>query len=823
MTYTLKLKNFKCFTDYTVEIPFSNLILFNGKSGTGKSSLIQAFIFVITGEGKKLFKYGTKTLQVILEFEKDDQKYKIIRKKGPESLELKINESSFEDDEAQARINIMFGENFIISSVIKQKGESSFLLSSNRDKMIFLESILFSKTDLEKKKNTIKDKQRIFKENHQKVVSQKEILQNLISSKSQTTFSQNIVQMTETTQEASSKIEEEEQFISTINSKKEELLSKINKKNALLIRLQETIKQQQEGILKNQKIQDRVKELEEDLSNLCKNKSTLDQKNITKQLDQINTLLRILKLQKERDNIYKEYETTKTTLLERAKQEHQTILKKLNNQTIETFDEQEYNLYIKQRELLIERKKMTNRIDEIVFDPDEIQKLEKEKKEIEEKVKLVQDKIEKIKIFKTCLSCPHCKKYVRYIDKKLVKSTVEDDELNNNTDSVETEKSMLERDLGIVSNKIKDLTSKNTLVLKYKEIINDLDSQITSKLSINELRELISNLGQQKAIFEKEITLRNEYTEKKTEIERDILLLEKNKHKSISTLYNKYEELNKKIDNTVVEETEEELTDKIKMLCVEQKEIDLLIVRIDEIKQKIDRLQSQLQVIGSIDDEEERINDIEDELKRLDKHRQENDSVNLGDSYEKISLLKDRIKYLDFQKEFTKLNQDLEEKIIEELDFEKKIRMCGAILEGFDITESKMLSKFIDTINHNLAIHLDEFFSEPISVTVKAFKDGKKGETKPIIDIEIIYKGNEVDVSNLSGGEYDRLNLAFSVTFNCLSSSNILILDESLASINQELAGDIIIHLKEHCTDKVIWMTQHQAVTGMFDCVHEII
>jgi DNA repair exonuclease SbcCD ATPase subunit len=804
-----------------VEIPFSSLILFNGKSGAGKSSLIQAFIFVITGEGKKLFKYGTKTLQVILEFEKDDQKYKIIRKKGPESLELKINESSFEDDEAQARINIMFGENFIISSVIKQKGESSFLLSSNRDKMIFLESILFSKTDLEKKKNNIKDKQRIFKENHQKVVSQKEILQNLISSKSQTTFSQNIVQMTETTQEASSKIEEEEQFISTINSKKEELLSKINKKNALLIRLQETIKQKQDSIAKNQKIQDRVKELEEDLSNLCKNKSTLDQKNITKQLDKINTLLRILKLQKERDNVYKEYDTTKTTLLEIARQEHQNILKKLNNQSIETFDEQEYNLYTKQRELLLEIKKMTNRIDEIVFDPNEIKQLEKEKKEIEEKVKLVQDKIEKIKIFKTCLSCPHCKKYVRYIDKKLVKSTVEDDE--DNIDSVESEKSVLEKDLDIINNKIKDLTSKNTLVLKYKEIINDLDSQITSKLSLNELRELISNLSQQKAIFEKESTLRNEYTEKKTEIERDILLLEKNKHKSISTLYNKYDELNKKIDNTVVDETEEELTDKIKMLCVEQKEIDLLIVRIDEIKQKIGRLQSQLQVIDNIDDEEARINDIEEELKRLDKHRQENDSVNLGDSYEKISLLKDRIKYLDFQKEFTKLNQDLEEKIIEELDFEKKIRMCGAILEGFDITESKMLSKFIDTINHNLAIHLDAFFSEPISVTVKAFKDGKKGETKPIIDIEIIYKGNEVDVSNLSGGEYDRLNLAFSVTFNCLSSSNILILDESLASINQELAGDIIIHLKEHCTDKVIWMTQHQAVTGMFDCVHEII
>jgi hypothetical protein len=47
-------------------------------------------------------------------------------------------------------------------------------------------------------------------------------------------------------------------------------------------------------------------------------------------------------------------------------------------------------------------------------------------------------------------------------------------------------------------------------------------------------------------------------------------------------------------------------------------------------------------------------------------------------------------------------------------------------------------------------------------------------------------------------------------------------LDESLSSINQELSTDIIMHLKENKADKLVWMTQHQAVKGMFDNVFEL-
>jgi ABC-type Mn2+/Zn2+ transport system ATPase subunit len=110
-------------------------------------------------------------------------------------------------------------------------------------------------------------------------------------------------------------------------------------------------------------------------------------------------------------------------------------------------------------------------------------------------------------------------------------------------------------------------------------------------------------------------------------------------------------------------------------------------------------------------------------------------------------------------------------------------------------------------------------FSDPLNVNISCFKETKKGE-KPKIELEIFYKGNETDIGNLSGGEFDRLNMCFLLSFNELSRSNIIILDEALSSLNQELVCDIIEHLKENKEkEKLIIMTLHQSIKGMFDQV----
>ena len=161
---------------------------------------------------------------------------------------------------------------------------------------------------------------------------------------------------------------------------------------------------------------------------------------------------------------------------------------------------------------------------------------------------------------------------------------------------------------------------------------------------------------------------------------------------------------------------------------------------------------------------------------------------------EKLRLQKIYVEQINETKRIEKEVQDINDNY---KALEKSCVNYSIIAEGIDHAESMLLSRFIDTINHNLSIHLDAFFEEPMHVQIKSFKEGKDKE-KPVINLEIFYKGNETDLSP------------------------VLILDESLASINQELSTDIIMHMKEAISSKLIWMTQHQAVKGMFDKVYSV-
>ena len=66
------------------------------------------------------------------------------------------------------------------------------------------------------------------------------------------------------------------------------------------------------------------------------------------------------------------------------------------------------------------------------------------------------------------------------------------------------------------------------------------------------------------------------------------------------------------------------------------------------------------------------------------------------------------------------------------------------------------------------------------------------------IKTEINYKGSVYDdISQLSGGEFDRCVLASVCGVNTMLGSNILILDESLASLDSDTNTDIINFLKK--------------------------
>ena len=96
----LTLKNFKCYENKVFHFD-KGFVLIEGQSGAGKSTILQAIIFVLYGKGKNLKTSGKTSCSVQLEYED----LIIFRSKSPNKLV--INEM-IEGEEAQNIINKKF-------------------------------------------------------------------------------------------------------------------------------------------------------------------------------------------------------------------------------------------------------------------------------------------------------------------------------------------------------------------------------------------------------------------------------------------------------------------------------------------------------------------------------------------------------------------------------------------------------------------------------------------------------------------------------------------------------------------------------------------
>ena len=77
----------------------------------------------------------------------------------------------------------------------------------------------------------------------------------------------------------------------------------------------------------------------------------------------------------------------------------------------------------------------------------------------------------------------------------------------------------------------------------------------------------------------------------------------------------------------------------------------------------------------------------------------------------------------------------------------------------------------------------------------------------------------ECDFNTLSGGEKDRILLAFTLAFSELNHSSLVLLDECINSLDQETTEIIINGIKTLYSGKNIICISHQVIHGMFDQV----
>jgi DNA repair exonuclease SbcCD ATPase subunit len=164
-----------------------------------------------------------------------------------------------------------------------------------------------------------------------------------------------------------------------------------------------------------------------------------------------------------------------------------------------------------------------------------------------------------------------------------------------------------------------------------------------------------------------------------------------------------------------------------------------------------------------------------------------------------------------FHKEVSLQRESLEQ-LSEQLSDYHTLKQCAID------TECRILQQVVDSVNISINDVCDTLFENDINVELSLYKTGKITKNiKPMVNFSIKYKGGVYDkIDQLSGGECDRCSLALTLALNRLSSCPILMLDETLSSLDLDMKEATIKTIRENTTNTVL-IIMHDGIEGIFD------
>jgi energy-coupling factor transporter ATP-binding protein EcfA2 len=747
----LNLKNFLCWDDKSFDFDDTGLILLNGPSGRGKTSVLKAINFLITGKGNKLVSHGKSTCSVTMDY----NGYFFLRGKKPNRLIVKNKGKEYLDDAAQGIIDNIF-PHFQHASYIQQKGIGTFLSLSPRDKLIFLENLAID-FNLQNVKNRLRNEIKECDREMTQVVAKR----SMTDREMKRVIVPNKVKCSVEKKDR----KEYKKRPQTISLELKDLHQK----------LEGILKEQQKSAKDVQQQFDIQKRLEE-LIIPDKPKFTIyeinnKRKEIKIKLQTIHDNREYVKLQSQIQALEEGYEEEKEKLIKYRK-------KGENMQEFTEEDEIETDIKLWSKiNLLNER---VNEIKEQmisveIFDEEtyniNIEKLEKDIKELEYQFHLTT---------LTHLECPGCKSHLC---------------LENDTLKVYSKPQTSSKD---IKKDIQHNNKKRQKLRKYREtVLNNIKTQKRLK------KELISIKIPDEPIIsvddlKKKLKIGLNCNSERIKLLKIDPVNDPSQKIQINRLQKKMKKL-KKIDIDETEDTlhehdvnyqEEILKWKYYEKCLNDKE--QLLKKVKNIEQP----PSEHGIQDNIDKLEEEQTTVQSTI----------DIIHQVEEYRRI--VKEYNKWCEENNNLTEREEELT------IDLEKRREFDNLIMKA----ETQALLSVIDNLNILMGIHLEDFFQEePLTAELRLFKEKIQ---RPMANFSLGYKGMDCDLTTLSGGERDRVEMAFTLSLAEECQTPILMFDESISSLDAELSEDILSTLKK--MQKMIIIVSHQSTTGIFTQVIDL-
>ena len=777
----LHLKNFGCWENKIVDFTDTGTNLLSGPSGTGKTSILRAVVFAMYGVGRKIIHNGGTKCMVEMWFDN----MHITRTKGPCRLLVSDGLNEYEDAEAQGVINKVFGNMSLC--YLEQNGRNTFVGMAPQQKLEFMEMLTFLNYDIQSLKDRLKQKSKSVENSLLELDTRYELCREQLSTLIVPPKPEDIhlLELAESTS------------VDTLIREKDERRAK----NAdRIVTLRSELESNRFNML-NEKRMRSVQEMEHLQSLITQYKGKVDSVRhlVNSDTDALRDIV----------NSYNRF--CKLDELELRLNEQQALYDTLVNGEC---DRIENELERKTDELAmfpLHRKEIKRMLKQIQTTEDITKQLCTKKKELlefpdvsgldETKAKMDQSahELDEYKSRKNTYKCPSCSIGLALVDTHL--KCVKDVSFSEKT--LTKLYTTFTGYQSTYNRLVDDSRRKDVLESEIKRLETELGGIDHATYSADELETMYDNICVTKRLVE-ELRISLERVQRRfTKVEQTLEPLRNEKEKLLEECLHL---------SRVSEEQCNDATMQLDCIANAQRTLDEYTSLLEREQSRADSL---AKTINTLDNQLTLICDPSSIQCTLDGLVSDNERI-----YGELCSLQIIQKYLDSKRQKERL-EDEKKSLHKKLgDIKKLQRKCTDFKKIVANAESVAIQATIDTLNSNAQMFLDAFFpDDPMTAKIVSIKGKGTKTERHQINIDVFYKGMNIETTMLSGGEYDRLALAFMLGICEISQSPLVLLDECISSLDQENAETVCKYLR-HCQyNRCSILVAHQIISGMFDKV----